>query len=444
MFRNEFIEACRTGDMDIIETILNNVSGDTDIESIKTQAYVTAYSNGNRKISDLLLEKFDINFSDTNIGLECFIDDNDLESIKYIINQKGDNIDFMSIVNYLLYACVNGKLDIVKYFIEEFNIDINSHSTFENFMKTPIEEAIRSNNIGLVKYLVGNGADIHLHEEDIFITTIRYSNIDMLKYLVDECNLNIKRIDYKFANRIDRGAIGFVSSYQKSDIVRYLLEEHGLEIIDNKGILLYFIHDFHMVKYLIEGYNVRITEDALVLATSRIEVFKYLLDMVEDININYYDNVLPAAIKNNEPECIRLLVDKGVTIDHYSIMSALVLTAPNAVRLMEYFGDHGADYHTHDYIYLESAVRTGSLEKVKYLVEEQGLDVSINNNSPLNIACEHGYLDIVKYLVAHGASIYDGPVKYAPMKRALAIDNIDILEYLIDVHKEIKKNERQN
>ena len=428
MFRNEFIEACKTGDMDIIETILNNVSGETDIEPIKTQAYITAYSNGNKKISDILLEKFDIDFTNTDIGLECFIDDNDLESIKYIIKQKGDNIDFMSMVNYLLYACRHGKLDIVKYFVKEFNIDINDNNIYENFVKSPIEEAIRSNNIDLVKYLIRNGADIHTNEKDIFIIIVKYSNIDMLKYLVNECNFNIKRIDSEFNmsnNTIKGGLIEVASIYQKSDIVRYLLEEHGLEIKNKKDILSYFIHDFDMIKYLVEKYDVSITEDALVLAVGRTDVFKYLLDKVE--NINNYLNVLPAAIKYNI-EAIILLVDKGVIIDRYSIMNILTSSAPNAIRIMEYFGDHGADYHASGDRYLESAVRVGSLEKVKYLVEEQGLDVSIDNNAPLNIACEHGYIDIVKYLVEHGANIYDGPIKYAPMKRALATNNIDILE----------------
>ena len=200
--------------------------------------------------------------------------------------------------------------------------------------------------------------------------------------------------------------------------------------------------DMDIVKYFIEELDVSITEDVLILSVGRTDVFKYLLDKVE--NINNYLNVLPAAIKYNNIEAIILLVDKGVIIDRYSIMNILTSSAPNAIRIMEYFGDHGADYHASGDKYLEFAVRVGSLEKVKYLVEEQGLDVSIDNNAPLNIACEHGYIDIVKYLVEHGANIYDGTkyAPYAPMKRALATNNIDILEYLIDIHKEIKKNER--
>lgn len=200
--------------------------------------------------------------------------------------------------------------------------------------------------------------------------------------------------------------------------------------------------DMDIVKYFIEELDVSITEDVLILSVGRTDVFKYLLDKVE--NINNYLNVLPAAIKYNNIESIILLVDKGVIIDHYSIMNILTSLAPNAIRIMEYFGDHGADYHASGDKYLEFAVRVGSLEKVKYLVEEQRLDVSIDNNAPLNIACEHGYIDIVKYLVEHGANIYDGTkyAPYAPMKRALATNNIDILEYLIDIHKEIKKNER--
>ena len=55
------------------------------------------------------------------------------------------------------------------------------------------------------------------------------------------------------------------------------------------------------------------------------------------------------------------------------------------------------------------ACQNGHIEIVKYLVEH-GADINKRNNdgwSPLLIVCFNGHIEIVKYLMEHGADIKD-------------------------------------
>jgi len=76
----------------------------------------------------------------------------DLKTVKFYIS-NGCNLNYQS-YNYetpLLYACLSGNVDTVKYLIEEK--DLNSqHQGYK--MKTPLSYACLSGNLDLVKYLI--------------------------------------------------------------------------------------------------------------------------------------------------------------------------------------------------------------------------------------------------------------------------------------------------
>ena len=57
---------------------------------------------------------------------------------------------------------------------------------------------------------------------------------------------------------------------------------------------------------------------------------------------------------------------------------------------------------------MHRAAINGTLDEVKYLVEEKGADVkavNLDGSTPLHRASQNGHLDVVKYLVEKGADV---------------------------------------
>jgi hypothetical protein len=81
-----------------------------------------------------------------------------------------------------------------------------------------------------------------------------------------------------------------------------------------------------------------------------------------------------------------------------------------------------------DYI-LILAIRDEDLDFVKFLIEEKGLNINQGRGTPLWAASEKGNLDMVKYLVEHGAvvTINDGATY-----EAARYGYLDILKYLVE------------
>ncbi|MEI0697331.1 ankyrin repeat domain-containing protein [Brachyspira intermedia] len=77
---------------------------------------------------------------------------------------------------------------------------------------------------------------------------------------------------------------------------------------------------------------------------------------------------------------------------------------------------------------LLEAIKNNDLEKVKFLIDK-GADVNIKNrygNTPLNTASGFGYFEIVKYLIEHNAENTDALVM------ASMNGHFEVVKYLIE------------
>ncbi len=95
-----------------------------------------------------------------------------------------------------------------------------------------------------------------------------------------------------------------------------------------------------------------------------------------------------------------------------------------------------------------------NLEKIQLLVS-QGADVNIGNGVPLRHAAEYGNLNIVKYLVEHGADIYVKKDTDDSLRWAAKRGNLEVVKYLVEqganIHaqndkllKLVSRNEKMN
>ena len=81
----------------------------------------------------------------------------------------------------------------------------------------------------------------------------------------------------------------------------------------------------------------------------------------------------------------------------------------------------------------------GDLEMVKTLVEKNKADINKSGWNPLMYACSKGQLEVVKYLVQHGAEVNTtSPNGSTPLMMAAMSGNEYVVKYLLDQGADLK------
>lgn len=177
--------------------------------------------------------------------------------LKYLMKEGEDvNVTNEFYQSLLHEAASYGKLETVKYLIEEKHMSVDLRDTYE---RTPLHAAARNGVLNLVKYLAGEKR-ANLYDQDFYYKTLLHQavigkNLDVVKYLIDDMKM-LPHIE-------DRDILGLTvameaARYGSVPILKYLLDEKRANIsaVDVNG--LNFLHvaardnEFDVVRYLIE------------------------------------------------------------------------------------------------------------------------------------------------------------------------------------------------
>lgn len=145
--------------------------------------------------------------------------DSDLEFITYLCDNGADvnacDSSYHS-DSALLLAVSYGHFELVKFFVENHNGDVNA----------PLFTAVGKGHIDIVKYLVAQGADVstlkYYHGETLIHAAAKNGHLDILELLVEEYGVSVD-----VSSKHDKiTPLHYAAENGYADIVEYLIE-HG-------------------------------------------------------------------------------------------------------------------------------------------------------------------------------------------------------------------------
>ena len=194
-----------------------------------------------------------------------------------------------------------------------------------------------------------------------------------------------------------------------------------------------------------KGCNIRsLSCTLLACKNGNSEILKFLLDNHAKSQGPPDSDTTPLieAIKSINPECVKLLLEKGVdpnTSDKKTKKTCLIIACENpTLQIVQLLVEHGAYVNAADNdskTPVVVAASHGFVDIVKYLIES-GADYdytpSLSNDSPLTAACKNGHIEIVKYLISIGCDPTDAQEPDAlPVKIASKYQRGEILDFLL-------------
>lgn len=387
---------------------------------------------------------------------------NDKKIAEYIEQHPGK---VAKISNYLFSAIMANNLKILKLILQDICTYCDpkeKKEIFDHIYPIPLLLAVENNLWEMVLILIQAGANfdktfMNYNGEHIILLIIRASQIEILQYLADNKKEEFKEIlQYQSShdgitllNKI------WLEAFKPGNlvIVKILIEKFGIALHQNYFAWAIRDGDLETIQYLMESGNDLLNGNpnannypSLMNAALNIpEVVEYLIKLKADLNALDKDGstALHVAIRSNRVQNARLLVNAGARVDiktregdtplhfvgscHEDMLSVAKL-------LIGKGADPKAKTMNGSTVLHCVAGTKHSLDLVKYLVEEQGVDIyQINNHyrTPYLIAHRYeGNLEVAKYLKIKARSAVERNPKI------LAQSSSFLLEALEDYNQE--------
>ena len=251
-------------------------------------------------------------------------------------------------ITVLHYAVLLEDLERVKQTIEK-GADVNAEDSSK---EKPLIIAADYNNWEIVKLLVENGADVNAQNEDgntaVFFAALN-GNLEMVQYLVE------KGADITTKNKTNSTILNYAARSGNLKLVQWLVNQ-GISVSKSNGALHHAVSsgNLELVKWLVaHGADVHgdYYNDSVLLYAVRCsnkDILRYLVeekgvDVNESTNRKMDYSALEEAVKNNNIETVKYLVEHGARINSYQGYFFLLFEYHQGAihpEIVQYLRDH--------------------------------------------------------------------------------------------------------
>ncbi len=265
---------------------------------------------------------------------------------------------------------------------------------------------------------------------DMFIKNITYLSFEEV---INVCKANTTLYNYctnsKYNNQwralID-DTFGNIYDYQEKleqirnklningDVYNYLVYSHLVKLLDPITQLMIYYRQGDVKSFDDPQFTKIQRFLALFLLNKKDKMIDYLPDddyllfvsMLEGhkIDQDVMSGMLEEMATEGSVKGVSVMLSKGADI-HTDNDALRFASIHGHLEVIKYLVEHGADIHAEDDYALRLAGLNGHLDILKYLVEHDA-DIHADDDAALGWASLKGHLEVIKYLVEQGADIH--------------------------------------
>ncbi len=226
--------------------------------------------------------------------------------------------------NLFLTACrYNTIIDVVKYFVDKFKIDVNYEDRKNNYCNCLLSACHNNTNLEIIKYLIeDHGMDTNMIDlygnNCLMMACSNNSNLGILKYIIED-----QETDVHYINEIgDNCMILACSQNTNLEIIKYLFDYLKIDILCDDNI---------KIKYL----------KAACKYNENIEVSKYLFEKFDKESIRLLiksyliNNGCASNLHNKSDIKLRYLICSAMYLSDYSRLNVIILHAINYFETLD-------------------------------------------------------------------------------------------------------------
>lgn len=347
----------------------------------------------------------------------------DIEVLDYLIKKGADvnfTPEFNPKFNLLIGAAVNKNPDIIKYLISK-GLDINAR---DNTSCTPLLVAATNSNLEVFYTLVQMGADIKAVDHDnnnVLLMASAYNENYQIIPLLLQMGFSL---DYR--NDLGENALIAATKNRNPEIFQVLMLNSGA--YSNKEIAKKYLNSADIYGNTLLMHAIK---------NNNVEIIKYLIDKGADVNEKdrYNKTVLIHAVSNiTDLNIIELLINAGANVNAEDICgfdvinyAAMKNTNPEIIKLLMNKGSNVKRIYNNGFTLAHYAATNPNSEIMQLLIDN-GVDFDTklgkeleflkplnyeiiydNDNSkyftPLAIASLYGTLEVCEVLIKAGSRL---------------------------------------
>lgn len=428
--------AAKSNQPNVVDFLIKN-SVDVNGSINGQNSLYQAVFNKNLELADhLILNGAKFNANDKENLLFNAIETNSLETVKYLIG-KEVNIGYRRRYNghsnesFLDRAVLKKYFDIAKYLIE------NGAEAGYLQKHQVLSFVIKNGSLDLVKHFVSDkGVDVNLmdgNKRTLLHNAVLFNKYDIAEYLVNNENINVNAQDnYAYTPLL------YAVEKNQTDIAELLIKKSVEK--DDIGRALNLTGNIY-----VDG--VYIAETPLYEASKNgsMDIVKLLAENKADLNKRAGNGVSPTeiAIQNNHVDIAKYLIEHGANVNETDkdgrglLSQAIVKNSEDSIDFAKYLVEKGAKINRQSndgWTPLHEAVQTGNEGMVQFLIDHDAFvnAADMQGWTPLHEASQRGNYAIFKLLVDNGANINASVVSSYTTPLSIANNKgfLNIVKYL--------------
>jgi ankyrin repeat protein len=385
--------ACNNNCIEIVNSIIYKVN------YIKYSCFVVSITKGYTEIINKLLSRY--TYYCEGLFRHALNNSRNIEIIKLFIPKLSEE----NIYN------------IFSYYTNCYNIEI-LHLLLNLGLKPNKKNILECKIPYVIKLFILKGITM---PEEILIKNCTEGNIDIVKLLL---NLNFTINDKVLKATIQGG---------NSCILQELICRGANITIEDNYLVKYACLEGHLelVKILVENGANLTAENSICIQyaclTGHLEIVKHLVSQ----GLVLTDQLFEVSLKSGNLDLLIYFIENGICTKDFNDL--LILATKNlSLKFIKFLVELGANINTHSGAPLILSVKAKNLEITRYLISKGASAITLYN-SALLWAVQSGSLELTKLLIENGADPKDYN-KHTPIILAVNNEYWNIVDYLINNH----------